>query len=214
MRPIRSAADFIPPRAPLSRLREAAAFCQGCDLYKRATQTVFGEGNPKASIAFVGEQPGDYEDRAGRPFVGPAGRLFDKALAEVGLPREDVYITNAVKHFKWIAVGKRRKHNKPSIGEINACSPWLEAELLQIRPKIIVCLGNTAAQAILRRPVVIREERGTFQPTMGGALAFVTIHPSAILRAPEREEQERDYVQFVKDLSLVRARLSTVTRIA
>jgi len=198
----------------LSRLREAAASCQGCDLYKRATQTVFGEGNPKASIVFVGEQPGDYEDRAGRPFVGPAGRLFDKALAVVGLPREDVYITNAVKHFKWIAVGKRRKHNKPSIGEIQACSPWLEAELLQIRPKIIVCLGNTAAQAILRHPVVIREERGTFQPTIGGALAFVTIHPSAILRAPEGEEQERDYVQFVKDLSLVRARLATETRIA
>ncbi len=210
----RSATNFIPPRAPLSRLKEAATLCQGCDLYKRATQTVFGEGNPNASIVFVGEQPGDYEDRAGRPFVGPAGQLFNKALAEVGLPREDVYITNAVKHFKWIAVGKRRKHNKPSISEINACSPWLEAELLQIRPKIIVCLGITAAQAILHRPVVIREERGTFQPTMGRALAFVTIHPSAILRAPEGEEQERDYVQFVKDLSLVRARLSTVTRTA
>ncbi len=210
MKPIndtpRSAATFIPPDPTLTRLKEAAASCTGCDLYKHATQTVFGEGQRTAQAMFVGEQPGDYEDREGRPFVGPAGRVLDKALVEAGIDRQDVYVTNAVKHFKWEPLGKRRKHKKPLLSEIKACRPWLEAELEVLRPELVVCLGLTAAHAVLGRPIRLGDERGRFQHGPMGE-TFVTIHPSAILRFQEEEEQEREYGLFVADLKQVGSRL-------
>lgn len=203
----RSATEFIPPDPTIPRLKAAAESCTGCDLYKRATQTVFGEGPAQARVVMVGEQPGDYEDRAGRPFVGPAGQLLDKAMNEVGLDRGEVYVTNAVKHFKWEAVGKRRKHKKPLASEINACHPWLEMEIALIRPEIVVCLGKTASEAILERPVRLRLEQGTFKE-IRGVPVFITIHPSALLRFEEPEEQEREYARFVNDLGLVKKRLA------
>jgi uracil-DNA glycosylase len=212
MNPEPSAAPFVPRHAMLRGLKEAARDCRGCDLYKRATQTVFGEGDEHAQVVFVGEQPGDYEDRSGHPFVGPAGRMLDRALEETGLQRSGVYITNAVKHFKWEPLGKRRKHKKPLPREIRACHPWLEAELRAIRPRLVVCLGATAAQAMLDRPVRIQAERGTFQDSPGGMPVFVTIHPSAILRFPDPEQQEEEYAQLVKELALVRDRLKQVPR--
>ncbi len=199
----RSAAEFIPPDPTIPKLKAAAESCTGCDLYKRATQTVFGEGPAQARVVMVGEQPGDYEDRAGRPFVGPAGRLLDKAMNEVGLDRGEVYVTNAVKHFKWEVVGKRRKHKKPLASEINACHPWLEMEITLIRPEIVVCLGKTAAEAVLERPVRLRLEQGTFKE-MRGVTVFLTIHPSALLRFEEPEEKEREYGRFVNDLRQVK----------
>jgi len=199
----RSAAEFIPPDPTIPKLKAAAETCTGCDLYKRATQTVFGEGPAQARVVMVGEQPGDYEDRAGRPFVGPAGRLLDKAMNEVGLDRGEVYVTNAVKHFKWEVVGKRRKHKKPLASEINACHPWLEMEITLIRPEIVVCLGKTAAEAVLERPVRLRLEQGTFKE-MRGVTVFLTIHPSALLRFEEPEEKEREYGRFVNDLRQVK----------
>jgi uracil-DNA glycosylase family protein len=201
----RSAVEFIPPKPGLSRLREAAAGCTGCDLYRRATQTVFGEGPSRSAVVFVGEQPGDQEDLAGHPFVGPAGRLLDRALAESGVARKSVYITNAVKHFKWEPQGKRRKHKRPSAGEITACKPWLEAELQVIRPKIVVSLGATAAQSLFGRLVPIGKERGKIRPNLWGIDTLVTIHPSAILRHPEPAEREKEYRRFVKDLKLIRS---------
>src|SRR5687768_7713472 len=177
-RPARSTDSFIPSHLSLPTLREAAARCTGCDLYKQATQTVFGEGATQASILLVGEQPGDQEDRAGHPFVGPAGKILDKALAEAGIDRRDLYVTNAVKHFKWEPQGKRRKHKKPSAAEIAACRPWLAAELDVIRPKFLVCLGATAAQSIFGRTVRLGELRGIFSKTDWAPETFVTIHPS------------------------------------
>ena len=199
----RSAATFLPAATTLSALRKTAASCRGCDLYKRATGTVFGEGPETAEIVFVGEQPGDQEDLSGRPFVGPAGHILDRALKETKLRRDQVYVTNAVKHFKWLPLGKRRKHKKPSMGEVNACRPWLDAEVRTIQPKVVVCLGSTAAQAMFDRPVGIERERGTFQETPRGVTAFVTTHPSAILRFPDPEQREREYARFLKDLTLV-----------
>jgi uracil-DNA glycosylase len=198
-----SAATFLPAATTLGALRKAATSCRGCDLYKRATMTVFGEGPESADIVFVGEQPGDQEDRSGHPFVGPAGHILDRALKETRLRRDQVYVTNAVKHFKWLPLGKRRKHQKPSVREVEACRPWLEAEVSTIQPKVVVCLGSTAAQAMLDRPVGIERERGTFQETPRGVTAFVTIHPSAILRFPDPEQREREYARFLKDLTLV-----------
>ncbi|MER3422896.1 MAG: uracil-DNA glycosylase [Nitrospiraceae bacterium] len=203
----RSAAEFIPSHADLSELKAAAASCRGCDLYKRATQTVFGEGSPHARIVFVGEQPGDQEDRAGRPFVGPAGKLLDQALAAVGISREEIYITNAVKHFKWEPQGKRRKGKQPSVGEITACKPWLIAELSLIRPKMIVCLGTVAIQSVFGRPIRLYEVRGTFLKTPLAPETFVTIHPSAILRIPNRDQQQEEYRRFVDDLRRIQAKL-------
>lgn len=204
----RSAADFLPKTHSLTALRAAAASCQGCDLYQRATQTVFGEGPVRARIVFVGEVPGDYEDRQGHPFVGPAGRLLDKALEEIAMDRGDVYVTNAVKHFKWEQVGKRRKHKKPLASEIRACHPWLEAELAAIKPEVVVCLGKTAAEAVLERPVQLRKEQGSFVDGTNGAAVFITIHPSAILRFQEPEERDREYERFVAELRKVKRRIA------
>src|SRR5438093_12211828 len=169
-----SARDFLPAERTLETLRDAARSCKGCEIYKNATQTVFGEGPQNASVVFVGEQPGDQEDRQGHPFVGPAGRLLDKALAEARIPRDEVYITNAVKHFKWIQRGKRRLHQKPSIRQVVACKPWLEAEIEVVHPKVIVCLGATAALSMVGRTVRITQERGKFFDTDSGAVVFTT----------------------------------------
>ena len=205
--PSRSAAQFIPPSHTLSALRNAAVSCTGCDLYQRATQTVFGEGPQKADIIFVGEQPGDQEDLQGHPFVGPAGRILDKALEEAGIARDQTYVTNAVKHFKWEPQGKRRKHKRPSAAEMAACRPWLAAEVDVIRPKILICLGATAAQSVLRRTVRLGDARGKFYKTDLASETFVTVHPSSILRHPEREQQQEEYRRFVEELRIVRRKL-------
>ena len=199
-RPGRSATSFIPAKLTLPTLQEAAVSCTGCDLYQRATQTVFGEGSVHAEILFVGEQPGDQEDRAGHPFVGPAGKILDKALAETGIERTDVYVTNAVKHFKWEPQSKRRKHKKPSAVEIAACRPWLEAEVAVVRPRVIVCLGVTAAQSVFGKAVRLNELRGKPWSTGIAPNVFVTVHPSAILRHPEAAQREEEYRRFVEDL--------------
>jgi uracil-DNA glycosylase len=199
-RPARSAAPFIPARLTVPALQEAASSCTGCDLYKQATQTVFGEGAGHAEIILVGEQPGDQEDRAGHPFVGPAGKILDKALAEAGIARHDVYVTNAVKHFKWEPQGKRRKHKKPSAAEIAACRPWLEAEVKVLGPRVIVCLGVTAAQSVFGKLVRLNEIRGKSWSTAMGSNVFVTVHPSAILRHPESAQRAEEYRRFVQDL--------------
>jgi DNA polymerase len=201
-----SAADFLPEKLTLDCVRDAAKSCQGCDLYRNATQTVFGEGASSARLMFVGEQPGDVEDRQGHPFVGPAGRLLDKALAQARVPREEVYVTNAVKHFKFIQRGKRRLHQKPVIREVMACRPWLEAEIELVQPEVIVCLGATAAQAVLGRIVRITQERGKFIP-LNSREVFVTIHPSAILRLRESSEREEELNRLVAEMKLVRPKL-------
>jgi uracil-DNA glycosylase len=205
-----SAAEFLPQRRTLESLRDAARSCEGCDLYKNATQTVFGEGPRSAAVMFVGEQPGDIEDLKGHPFVGPAGRLLDKALAEARIPRDDVYITNAVKHFRWIQRGKRRLHQKPLIRQVVACKPWLEAEIQAVHPKVVVCLGATAAQAIAGRIVRIMQERGTFLDGDSGAAIFITIHPSSIYRLQEKDEQEKEYRRFVGEMKLVQRKLRSI----
>jgi uracil-DNA glycosylase family protein len=203
----RSASDFLPATRTLPVLRETAKSCKGCDLYKNATQTVFGEGPEAASIVLIGEQPGDMEDRNGHPFVGPAGRILDKALAEARISREKVYVTNAVKHFKWTPQGKRRKHQKPLMSEVVACKPWLESEIEALRPKIVVCMGSTAAQSVLGRNVPITKERGSFFELRASLSAFITVHPSSILRQQEREEQEREYQRFVAEMKMVQHKL-------
>jgi DNA polymerase len=205
-----SAAAFLPKRHTLESLRAAARSCKGCDLYKNATQTVFGEGPKDASVMLVGEQPGDMEDRQGHPFVGPAGRLLDKALAEARIPRDEVYITNAVKHFKWIQRGKRRLHQKPLIRQVVACKPWLEAEIQAIHPKVVVCLGATAAQSMMGRIVRITQERGKFLDGDSGAGVFVTIHPSSIYRLREKDEQEKEFRRFVAEMKTVQRRLRSI----
>jgi len=206
----KSAADFLSRKRTLKTLREAARCCKGCDLYKNATQTVFGEGPARANVIFVGEQPGDQEDRQGHPFVGPAGRLLDKALAEAHIPRGQVYVTNAVKHFKWIWRGKRRLHQRPSIGQVMACRPWLKAELEVVKPKIVVCLGATAAQSVLARPVLITKERGKFIAADSDHIIFITIHPSAIYRHREKAEQEKEYRRFVSEIKRVQRKLESM----
>jgi uracil-DNA glycosylase len=197
-----SAANFVPPELSLPALREAAAGCKGCELWKVGTQTVFGEGPRSAAVMFVGEQPGDQEDRVGKPFVGPAGRLLDKALAEAGIDRSTTYMTNAVKHFKWQARGKRRIHQKPTWAEITACRPWLEAELAVVRPRVLVLLGATAAQSLLGREFRVTQSRGSLvESDLAGAVT-ATIHPSAILRG-EPEQRETEFAAFVDDLRFV-----------
>jgi uracil-DNA glycosylase len=206
----KSAADFLPTHRTLKALREAARSCKGCDLYKNATQTVFGEGPPNASVVFVGEQPGDQEDRQGHPFVGPAGRLFDKALADAQIPRGQVCVTNAVKHFKFIWRGKRRLHQKPSIRQVTACRPWLEAEIEVLRPKLLVCMGAVAAQSVIGKAVPITQSRGKFLKSDLGPLTFITIHPSAIYRHPEKKEQEKEYRRFAEEMKLVGRKLRSL----
>lgn len=206
------ALPFVPPGATLTQLRDAAQRCQGCELYRNATQAVLGEGPPHARIVMIGEQPGDQEDLAGKPFVGPAGALLDRALADAQIARRDVYITNAVKHFKFEERGKRRIHKKPSSGEITACHPWLEAELACIHPEIIVCLGATAARAVIGNQHRLLQERGRFfQHPMAGAVS-ATVHPSAILRAPDAARRHADYEAFVADLKAARQRLAKTAR--
>jgi uracil-DNA glycosylase family protein len=192
-----SAADFIPPRPTLPKLRAAAAGCRGCDLWVNATQTVFGEGPRTASVVFVGEQPGDLEDRSGHPFVGPAGRLLDAALVEAGIDRSRVYVTNSVKHFKFVPIERgRRLHKKPNAAEIRACNPWLQEEIRLVRPRVIVALGATAAQALLGKQFRVTRDRGKPIPSELAEAIVATVHPSAILRAPgdAREEARREFI--------------------
>jgi uracil-DNA glycosylase family protein len=200
----KDAAAFVPAQRSLPILRNAVQSCRGCDLYRSATQAVAGEGPPSSLAVFIGEQPGDEEDRQGRPFVGPAGRLLDRALQEAGIDRSLVYVTNSVKHFKFEERGKRRIHKKPRARESLACRPWLEAELEAIRPKIIVCLGATAAQAVFGSGYRVTKERGTLVKHVWAPFATSTIHPSAILRAPD-DQREVEYRQLVEDLKIVQA---------
>jgi uracil-DNA glycosylase len=189
-----------PDTSSLSEVREAARECTACHLYKRATQTVFGEGPKDVPIMLVGEQPGDYEDLAGRPFVGPAGKIMDRALEEAGIDRKEVYVTNAVKHFKWEPRGKRRIHQKPNSREIAACRPWLEAELRLVKPKLLVCLGATAAQAIFGPSFRVTRERGKVLSSKFAPRVLATVHPSSLLRQPDEESRDREYKRFVVDL--------------
>jgi DNA polymerase len=197
-----TAADFIPPRPTLAKLREAAARCRGCHLWLLGSKTVFGEGPESASVMLVGEQPGDQEDREGRPFVGPSGRLLDSALEEAGIDRGDVYVTNAVKHFKWERGEKsaRRIHKKPNSAEIAACYPWLETEIKLIEPSVIVALGATAAQALLGKAFRVTKERGRPIPSSLGPIVVATVHPSSVLRAPDAESRAQAERAFVADL--------------
>lgn len=198
-----TAAPLVPDHPTIDRLQDAAAGCRACDLWRTGTQTVFGGGSRSARIVFVGEQPGDEEDVQGRPFVGPAGRLLDKALVDAGIDRRDVYVTNVVKHFKWEPRGKKRIHKKPNGREIRACRPWLDAEVNVLEPDLIVCLGATAAQALLGSKFLVSKRRGEFIETPGGATLFATVHPSSILRAPDSETRRLEYARFVADLRLL-----------
>jgi DNA polymerase len=195
-----TARRFIPPRASLAGLRKAARGCTACPLYKTGTQTVFGEGPDIAPIMLVGEQPGDVEDLMGRPFVGPAGKLLDRALIDAGVDRTRVYVTNVVKHFKWVQRGKRRMHKRPGSLEIVACKPWLEAEIALVGPQVIVCLGATAAQALLGRNFRLTRERGLFVDSPLARFVTATVHPSALLRQPDAERRRHEYGLFVRDL--------------
>jgi uracil-DNA glycosylase len=187
----------------LQELRDEAAGCRACPLWQTGTQTVFGEGSARAKVFFVGEQPGDQEDRAGKPFVGPAGRLLDEALERAGIDRSTTYVTNAVKHFKWEARGKRRIHAKPSWSEIAACNPWLQSELAVVKPKVLVCLGATAAQALLGKQFRVTKQRGTWVESDLADHVTATIHPSAVLRQRTDEDRHRELDALVHDLALV-----------
>ncbi len=198
-----TAAPLIPPRPTLPKLREAAKDCRACPIGERGTQTVFGEGAPSSTVVFVGEQPGDVEDRSGRPFVGPAGRLLDEALAAVGIDRARCYVTNVVKHFKWIPRGKRRIHEKPNAKEIAACRPWLEAELAQLKPKVLVCLGATAAQALLGRSFKVSQRRGELVRSPLAPHVMATVHPSSILRQQDEESFRAERQRFIDDLAKI-----------
>ena len=197
----------IPPHPSLTSLHDAAQGCRACDLWRNATQAVLGEGAPKAEVMLIGEVPGDKEDLAGKPFVGPAGKLLDKALIEAGIERDDVYITNAVKHFKWEPRGKIRIHKKPSAGEIAACRPWLEAEIRLINPKLIVLLGATAAQSLLGASFRVTQHRGELIESPYAPLVTATVHPSSILRAPDDETREEEMRRFIHDLRIAASRL-------
>lgn len=201
---IQTAAPLIPEHPTLNRLRAAAAGCKACDLWKTGTQTVFGEGKAKAVIMLIGEQPGDKEDLAGRPFVGPAGALLDASLEEAGIDRKTVYVTNVVKHFKWEPRGKRRIHKKPNGAEITACRPWLESEITLVQPRAIVCLGSTAAQAVISPKFKVTQQRGIFVPSELAEYVTATVHPSSILRAPTGETRRTERARFVEDLRKVR----------
>jgi len=204
-----SAADFLPERITLPSLRKAAADCRGCDLYKRGTQTVFGEGGRRAALMLVGEQPGDQEDLTGHPFVGPAGHLLDRALGEAAIDRASVYVTNVVKHFKWEPRGKRRIHKKPNATEIGACRPWLETEIALVKPRAIICLGATAAQALLGADFKVTKHRGEFVTSSLAPIVLATVHPSSLLRAPDEETRRRETKRFIDDLRAVAEKLGS-----
>jgi uracil-DNA glycosylase family protein len=207
-----TALPIVPEHPTLARLRDAAAHCRACDLWERGTQTVFGEGLQKARVLLVGEQPGDREDRDGRPFVGPAGQLLDRALEEAGIERKLAYVTNAVKHFKWEPRGKRRLHQKPNAREVAACRPWLDAELAVVKPEVVVALGATAAQALFGRSFRVTQERGrVFAAELALSVdaarwtgrGMATVHPSSILRAPDDAARREGYARFVEDLRAI-----------
>ncbi len=195
----------VPETLNLPNLQVAAKTCKACDLWKNATQTVFGEGPAKARVMFIGEQPGDSEDRAGQPFIGPAGHLLDAVLQEVGIDRSEVYVTNVVKHFKWEAAqrGKRRIHKKPRQSEIEACRPWLDAELKVVKPEVVVCLGASAAQALLGKQFRVTRDRGKLTPSDFAPSLMATTHPASILRAPDPNQREQQRVAFVRDMKKV-----------
>lgn len=200
---VETAERYIPRNPTLTSLRKAAAECQACDLYKRGTQTVFGEGAKHAEILLVGEQPGNEEDLTGHPFVGPAGKLLDKALDAAGIDRNKTYVTNVVKHFKWVPRGKKRIHEKPNAGEIRACFPWFEWELKTVQPKIVVCLGATAAQAILGKQFRVTQQRGQLVASSLAPKVIATVHPSSILRAPDDATRRQEMQRFIADLKKV-----------
>ncbi|HEX5527857.1 MAG TPA: UdgX family uracil-DNA binding protein [Solirubrobacterales bacterium] len=207
-----SAADFLPARRSLKALEKAAEGCRGCDLYRDATRVVFGKGRAGARLMLVGEQPGDKEDVEGEPFVGPAGRLLDKALQEAGIERSEVYLTNAVKHFKWKPRGKRRLHQTPRAGEVEACKPWLEAEVAAVEPEALLAMGATAARALFGPKVRVTKDRGRALESPLAPLAAITIHPSAILRLRDHDEREAELAAFVADLEAVGAGLRDAAR--
>lgn len=198
-----TAGPFVPGNPTIPTLRAAAVNCRGCELWKRGTQTVFGEGGGTPRVMLVGEQPGDQEDIQGRPFVGPAGKLLDRALEAAGIDRQEIYLTNVVKHFKWEPRGKRRIHKKPNSFEITACKPWIEAEIEVLKPQVIVCLGATAAQALLGRQFRVSTQRGEFVPSPLAPYVMTTVHPSSLLRAPEDETRRREIRRFIDDLEHV-----------
>lgn len=206
--PLHTAADLVPANPTLNELRKAAAGCKACDLWKHSTQTVFGEGSSHAHVMLVGEQPGDKEDLQGRPFVGPAGTVLDQALAAAGIQRNDVYVTNIVKHFKWEPQGKLRLHKKPNAGEISACHPWLEAEIRAVRPQVVVLLGATAAQGVLGSDFRVTEHRGECIRSEIAPYVLATVHPSLILRTADDDARHEEMRKFVDDLKQVAQLLS------
>jgi uracil-DNA glycosylase len=206
--PPKDSRNLIPVEQTVAALRDAAARCTGCHLFRNATQTVFGEGPEDAPVMLVGEQPGDAEDLAGRPFVGPAGKLLDRCLAEAGIDRAKTYVTNVVKHFKWLPRGPRRIHSKPGAVEIEACFPWLEAEISVVAPRIVVALGATAAQALFGKAFRVTRDRGRLVPFALAPYALATMHPSSLLRAPDEETRQREILRFIEDLRQI-ATIST-----
>ena len=202
-KPTGDAAKLIPDRPTIATLRDAAKDCQACDLFVRGTQTVFGDGSQQAELMLVGEQPGDQEDLTGHPFVGPAGKLLDRALEAAGIDRAAVYVTNVVKHFKWEPRGKRRIHKKPSALEISACRSWLDAEFASIRPQVVVLLGATAVQSLLGRPFLVTQRRGQWVPSSLAPHVLPTVHPSSILRAEDDKSRQEEFLRFVEDLKPV-----------
>jgi len=209
-----AAAEYLPDRLSLPALREAVQGCRGCGLWEHATQGVLGEGSRNAELVLVGEQPGDQEDKQGKPFVGPAGRILDEALEEAGIDRSRAYVTNAVKHFKWKARGKRRIHQKPTWSELTACKPWLEAELELVKPHVLVCLGATASQALLGKQFRVTRERGVPLESDLAEHVLATIHPSAVLRAPDDEARRAEREGLVRDLRVVAGLLAKASRSA
>jgi len=207
-----SAAEFLPEKLTLEALEKAASGCRGCPLYEDATQTVFGAGRASARLMLVGEQPGDKEDKEGEPFVGPAGRLLDRALEEAGIDRSGAYVTNAVKHFKWRPRGNRRLHQTPRAGEIEACKPWLQAEMEAVEPEAVLAMGATAARSLFGTKVKVTKDRGKPLESPLAPVAAVTIHPSAILRLRDHDEREAEFAAFVADLEGVSAALNEVAR--
>ena len=207
--PIQTAAPFVPNRSTLPKLRDAASGCKACPLWKTGTQTVFGEGAPHAKVLFVGEQPGDKEDLTGKPFVGPAGRILDKGLDAAGIDRSEVYVTNAVKHFKWEPRGKRRIHKKPNQLEITACRPWLDAEIQVVKPEVVVCLGATAAQALLGKQFKVTQRRGELISHELAPYILATVHPSSILRTQDDQSRHDEMARFIEDLRQVATALRT-----